>query len=89
MVSADSRAANSSAQPSRPWIGTFLRDFPWIHLLIGLTGNLLFFVGSIMFFSDSLETGAIWLFVLGSLGMLMGSLGEIFVRIEKRRTGSD
>ncbi len=89
MVSADSRAANSSSPPSRPWIGTFLRDFPWIHLLIGLTGNLLFFVGSIMFFSDKLETGAIWLFVLGSLGMLIGSLGEIFVRIEKRRTGAD
>lgn len=74
---------------SHRWLGSFLRDFPWIHLLIGLAGNLLFFVGSIMFFSKQLETGAIWLFVLGSLGMLIGSLGEIFVRIEKRRTGSD
>lgn len=84
----DSIAHQSSGVSGR-WVGSFLRDFPWIHLLIGLTGNLLFFVGSIMFFSDRLETGAIWLFVLGSLGMLIGSLGEILVRIEKRRTGSD
>lgn len=76
-------------QPSRRWLGSFLREFPWIHLLIGLTGNLLFFVGSIMFFSKQLETGAIWFFVVGSLGMLIGSLGELFVRVEKRRVGSD
>ncbi|MGH3444489.1 MAG: YrhK family protein, partial [Nocardioidaceae bacterium] len=63
------------AQTSRRWLGSFLREFPWIHLFIGLSGNLLFFVGSIMFFSKRLETGAIWLFVIGSLGMLVGSLG--------------
>jgi hypothetical protein len=76
-------------QSSRRWLGSFLHEFPWIHLFIGLTGNLLFFVGSVMFFSKQLETGAIWLFVFGSLGMLIGSLGELFVRIEKRRRGSD
>lgn len=71
------------------WLGTVLREFPWVHLGIGLVGNATFFVGSIMFFSQSLKTVAIWLFVLGSLGMLIGSLGELFVRIEKRREGKD
>jgi hypothetical protein len=52
-------------------------------------GNLLFVIGSVMFFFKQVETGAIWLFVLGSAGMLTGSVGELFVRIEKRRTGSD
>lgn len=83
------RPTTPSLPPSRRWLGAFLRDFPWIHLIIGLTGNLMFFVGSIMFFYKSLETGAIWFFVLGSLGMLLGSLGELFVRVEKRRTGAD
>lgn len=71
------------------WLGPFLRDFPWLHLTLGLVGNLLFVIGSVLFFFQQLETGAIWLFVLGSTGMLTGSLGELFVRIEKRHMGSD
>lgn len=70
-------------------IGEILRDFPWVHLSTGLLGNALFFAGSIMFFWESTKTLAIWFFVLGSLGMLTGSLGELFVRIEKRRRGDD
>lgn len=73
----------------RSWLGTALRDFPWIHLGIGLFGNLLFFVGSIMFFWSSVKTLAIWLFVIGSLGMLLGSIGELLVRVERRRRGED
>ena len=60
-----------------------LRDFPWVHLAMGLFGNALFLAGSIMFFWESVKTIAIWLFVLGSLGMLLGSVGELLVRIEK------
>lgn len=73
----------------RPWVGTALRDFPWLHLGLGLAGNALFVIGSVMFFWDSVKTLAIWLFVLGSLGMLIGSVGELLVRIEKRRSGDD
>ncbi len=74
---------------SSRWVGTALHEFPWVHLGLGLTGNTLFFVGSIMFFFESVKTLAIWLFVIGSLGMLVGSVGELLVRIEKRRRGSD
>lgn len=73
----------------RRWIGTALREFPWVHLGLGLAGNTLFVVGSVMFFWASVKTLAIWLFVLGSLGMLLGSVGELLVRLEKRRRGDD
>lgn len=80
-------AISSSAQS--PWIGRALRDFPWAHLAVGLFGNALFFVGSIMFFWENVKALAIWLFVVGSLGMFLGSVGELLVRIEKRRRGDD
>lgn len=73
----------------RGGLGTVLRDFPWIHLGIGLTGNALFVIGSVMFFWPAVKTAAIWVFVVASLGMLVGSVGELLVRIEKKRTGSD
>ncbi len=73
----------------RRWIGTALRDFPWVHLGLGLMGNTLFVVGSVLFFWESVMTLAIWLFVLGSLGMLLGSVGELLVRVERRRRGDD
>lgn len=73
----------------RRWIGTALRDFPWVHLGLGLAGNTLFVIGSVMFFWESVKTLAIWLFIFGSLGMLLGSIGELLVRIDKRRRGND
>ncbi len=73
----------------RRWLGTAAREFPWVHLGLGLAGNTLFVIGSVMFFWDSVKTLGIWMFVLGSLGMLLGSVGELLVRIEKRRRGAD
>lgn len=63
------------------------KDFPIIHTVIGLVGNLLFFVGSILFFKafEPFYTFAVWLFVIGSACMLVGSVGEVirkFVQIE-------
>lgn len=71
------------------WVGALLRDFPWGHLALGLLGNTLFVVGSVMFFWERLMTLATSFFVLGSAGMLLGSLGELFVRIEKHHRGDD
>lgn len=84
-------ATRGSTDPDaeRRWIGAVLRAFPWVHLGLGLLGNTLFVVGSVMFFWESVKTLAIWLFVLGSLGMLLGSCGELLVRVEKRRRGAD
>jgi hypothetical protein len=62
----------------------FVHDFPWIHMGIGLTGNTLFFVGSAFFLIPPLETAALWMFAIGSFGVLLGSVGEILVRRERR-----
>ncbi len=62
-----------------------MREFPGAHLALGLFGNTLFVIGSVMFFWSTTKTLAIWLFVAGSLGMLVGSVGELLVRIEKHR----
>ncbi|WP_370194292.1 MULTISPECIES: YrhK family protein [Aurantimonas] len=68
-----------------------VRDFGYIHLGIGLVGNLLFVIGSVLFFKAFEEwyTLAVWMFVAGSTGMFLGSLGELAKTIyegrEKRR----
>ena len=31
----------------------FMKDYEWIHICLGLVGNLLFFVGSVFFLWDS------------------------------------
>ncbi|MEE2951130.1 MAG: YrhK family protein [Pseudomonadota bacterium] len=77
-------------------IQTLVRDFGWIHLGIGLFGNFCFVVGSILFFKtfEAWYTVAVWLFVVGSSGMFVGSLGELAKslyearekRMEKRRS---
>lgn len=57
---------------------TLVTDYQYIHLTIGILGNSLFFVGSVLFFDQfkSLHTLAVWLFTLGSGGMLVGALGK-------------
>ncbi|MBR0553382.1 YrhK family protein [Stakelama marina] len=57
---------------------TLIRDYPYIHLAIGLLGNLCFLVGSVLFFKqfEAWHTTAVWLFVAGSAGMLLGALGK-------------
>ncbi|MEF2551062.1 YrhK family protein [Aurantimonas sp. A2-1-M11] len=74
---------------------TLVRDFGYIHLGIGLSGNLLFVIGSVLFFKafEAWYTLAVWMFVIGSTGMFLGSLGElartIYEAREKRRSGHD
>lgn len=62
----------------------FVKDYPWIHTILGIFGNTCFFIGSVFFFYESLKTAGIWLFVCGSLGMLADSLGEAIIKIESR-----
>lgn len=64
-------------------VRTFVRDFPWIHLGLGLVGNVAFLVGSVFFLWTALEPAGIWLFIVGAGGMLIGSVGQLFVWIEE------
>lgn len=65
-------------------VRAFLHDYEWIHTGLGLIGNTCFFVGSIFFVWDSMKAQGVWLFIWGSLGMLIGSIGSAIVRYERR-----
>lgn len=62
---------------------TLVRDFGWIHLSLGLTGNIAFFVGSILFLPalEAYKTLGVWLFIVGAFLMTIGSLGNLLVDI--------
>lgn len=73
----------------RSRVRAFLADFPWVHLGIGLFGNTTFVVGSVLFLTPSRQQAGIWLFILGSTGMLLGSLGDLLARLERRVRGHE
>ncbi|KHK91084.1 YrhK family protein [Novosphingobium malaysiense] len=64
-------------------IRTLVNDFRWIHLAVGLSGNTLFFLGSILFLPafEPWKTLAVWMFIVGSALMLFGSLGELLKQV--------
>lgn len=57
----------------------FVTNYEWIHTGIGLLGNTAFLVGSVFFLFESLKRAGTWLFIAGSFGMLLGSLGRAIV----------
>lgn len=56
-----------------------VREYRHCHLAIGVVGNTLFLIGSVLFFKifETWQTFAVWLFVIGSALMLLGALGEV------------
>lgn len=66
-------------------LAIFVREYEWIHWGLGLLGNLTFFVGSILFLSDDTESIGVWLFIIGSAGMLIGSLGRYIVWRDRKQ----
>ena len=62
---------------------TLLRDYEWIHLGLGLSGNVMFFVGSIFFLPtyEHLQTTGVWLFIFGSFLMLVGAAGNLAKKV--------
>lgn len=90
MSSTSVRQSDSErSAPSRRWLGTALNEFPWLHMGLGILGNTAFLVGSVFFLYESLKTAGIWLFVVGSAGMLIGALGQLLVTIERKRLGEN
>ena len=65
-------------------IGAFVFRFPQVHLGIGMLGNALFVIGTVLFLVQQQGVG-IWFFLVGSCGMLLGSLGEILRVMGRRR----
>ena len=73
---------------------TLIRDYPYIHLGLGLIGNTMFLIGSVLFFKrfDDFYNLAVWLFVMGSAGMLIGAIGKAItdiVNAHEKRAGGD
>ena len=60
----------------------FVEEFHWFHTTLGLIGNVSFFVGSVLFLWESTKLLGIWLFIVGSLGMMLGSIGDAVAKLE-------
>ena len=67
-------------------IRSFVKNNPWVHTAIGLFGNASFVVGSVFFLFEDLQRAGVWLFIVGSAGMLLDSVGNAIARLEARRT---
>lgn len=62
----------------------FFRDFEWIHTTVGVTGNTLFVIGSVLFLWESTKLLGVWVFIIGSSFMLFGAVGSAVVKLEDR-----
>lgn len=66
-------------------IQEIVEDYEWFHTMVGIFGNISFFVGSILFLFEPLKRWGTWLFIVGTFGMLVGSVGAALVRRTRRR----
>jgi len=79
-------------------IRTLVQEFGWVHTGIGLSGNISFFAGSVMFLPGlgkvalpwaaepvEWQTVGVWLFIIGAAAMAVGSLGSLLVKIYDAR----
>jgi hypothetical protein len=86
---AASRRPDARPDPHHPLATAkrWLADFHWLHLTISLAGNASFFVGSILFLWEATKLAGTWLFIIGSLGMLLGSVGDRIVEADEDGDG--
>lgn len=79
----------SVVQVANDAVEELVQDYEWFHTMLGILGNVLFFVGSVMFLFESARTVGVWLFIVGSFGMAVGSVGAALVRRARRRRERD
>jgi hypothetical protein len=62
---------------------TLIHDYDYIHISVGVFGNLLFVIGSVLFFPSlhHFEDIGIWMFIFGSFMMFVGALGEALKKL--------
>lgn len=76
---------NASTHRISHGLHVLVSDYEWVHICLGLIGNCAFGVGSFLFFSKSTKDLALWLFVAGSTGMLIGSIGSAAVKYDRKQ----
>ena len=59
-------------------------EYQWVHWFIGILGNGLFIIGSVLFLYE-VKPLAIYCFIAGSTGMLLGALGSGAVKLWKAK----
>ncbi|MBK1669662.1 hypothetical protein CKO28_16610 [Rhodovibrio sodomensis] len=69
-------------------ISALLREYEWIHRILGIVGHVCFFVGSVLFLWESLKLAGIWLFVVGAGGMMVDRVCSLIVHYERLRQDS-
>ena len=69
---------------------SLVQEFGWIHSGIGLIGNVTFLAGSVFFLPafEPLKTLGVWLFIIGATLMLVGTLGDLLVKVDEARARS-
>ena len=72
-------------------IKTLVQEFGWVHTGIGLIGNATFLAGSVLFLPafEPWKTFGVWLFIVGAGLMLVGSLGELMVKVYAARARAE
>lgn len=63
---------------------TIVDDYDWIHTGVGLLGNLLFVLGSVLFLSETTKRAGVWIFIAGSTFMFVGSAGDAMIKLGSR-----
>ena len=63
----------------RAALHAFFQRYGWLIMLGGILGNLCFLIGSICFLFDATTPAGIWLFIIGSAGMLLESVRNAIV----------
>ncbi len=62
---------------------TLVKEYGWLHLSLGLFGNVSFFLGSILFLPsfEPYKKIGVWLFIIGAFFMMIGAIGRLLVDI--------
>ncbi|MEZ5239643.1 MAG: YrhK family protein [Microthrixaceae bacterium] len=76
----DAKASSTLGKAGWELVRALARRYRAVHTVLGMIGNTAFLVGSVFFLYESLKRIGTWLFIVGALGMLIGSIGSALVQ---------